>query len=142
MKLTYHHAKQLAFSLPFAFVIKGFVAMLKEGLAHPCVEFNNVSEVVYAVDEDARIVVGAQVYNIDEYGRVFTHLAYVLPEYRGQGIAVKLFELLEANVRANKPHAKIVFTSAMDDNASIKEVFKKTGRDHFTTKFVKWLKRK
>lgn len=139
MNITYHHSKQLAFTPAFTFVVEAFAQMLRDNLAHPCFDWGNASEVVWALDTDTNKVVCAQVFAMDSYGRCFTHLAYTLPEYRGNNIAVKVFEHLEKTVKT-RPQTVGVYTTCVDENGTVKQVFAKTGRDQYTAKFVKWYK--
>lgn len=139
MKITYHHSKQLAFSPAFTFVIEAFANMLRNNLAHPCFDWGNASEVVWATDVATSKVVCAQVFGVDNYGRCFTHLAFTDPEYRGNNIASKLFAHLESVIKT-RPNLIAVYTSCVDENGAIKQVFQKTGREQFTAKYVKWYK--
>lgn len=139
MNITYNHSKQLAFSPAFTFVIEAFASMLRDQLVHPCFDWGNASEVVWATDSASGKIVCAQVFAIDGYGRCFTHLAYTLPDFRGHGLAAAVFEHLEKVIKA-RPNVVGVYTTCVDENGAIKQVFEKTGRDQYTAKFVKWYK--
>jgi GNAT superfamily N-acetyltransferase len=134
--ITYHYEKQLAFSPAYTFVFCGYAEMLKEKLTHPCLDWGNQSEVVYAKDSETGKIVCAQLFDVDKLGRAFTKFAYTLPEYRGQGIATKVFEEVEKRLIARG--VIVVYTSAVAENDKIHRVFEKTGRTTFASRAAKW----
>lgn len=135
--MEFRHSKQLAYSPAYNFVFKGYADMLEHGLTHPCMDFGNQTEVVYVLENEK--VVCAQLFQVEKIGRVYTVLAYTDPEFRGQGYAVKLFEFLEALLKQRSGfELKVIYTGAVDENDSIHRVLKKTGRDHFISRYVKF----
>jgi ribosomal protein S18 acetylase RimI-like enzyme len=139
MNISYHYDKQLAFSQAFTFVFEGYASMLRENLTHPCMDFTNSTEIVYAKDADTNKVVCAQLFVVDPIGRCFTLYAYTHPDYRGHGIAVKVFEHLERQLKG-RPGTLVVYTNCVDENGAIKKVFEKTGREQYAIKFTKYYK--
>jgi GNAT superfamily N-acetyltransferase len=134
--ITYHYEKQLAFSPAYTFVFCGYAEMLKEKLTHPCLDWGNHSEVVYAKDSETGKIVCAQLFSVDELGRAFTKFAYTDPAYRGKGIATQVFNEVEKRLLSRG--VIVVYTSAVDDNGKIHKVFDKTGRVTFARRAAKW----
>lgn len=140
MNITYHHDKQLAFSEAFIFVFEGMSEMLEKNLTHPVLEFGNRAEVIYAKDADNDQVVYALVFTMDNIGRVNSYYGYTHPDYRGNQIAVTAFNWLEKNILLKRPGLSAIYVTSVDDNGKIQKVFEKTGRSHYTTKYVKFFR--
>lgn len=110
--------------------------MLREGLTHPCQDFNMKTEIVYAIDEDVNKVVCAQLFAGDQTGRYMTYFAYTLPEYRNGGIATTVFETVEKVVKHRK--GIVLYTNSVDSNSTVQRVFQKTDREFISNRYAKF----
>lgn len=134
--LTINHSSQLAYSKPFAFIMKGYADMVEQGLTPPCLDFGNQSEVVYGILQD--VCVCAQVFSVDKLGRCYTFLAYTAEAHRGNGYAVEMFNHIEKMLTTRLGRGlKVIYTSAVDGNDSIAAVFEKTGRTQVSQRVAK-----
>ncbi len=134
--ITYHHGFQLAYSPAYTFVFEGYAKMLREGLTHPCQDFNMKTEIVYALDVDAQKVVCAQLFAGDAMHRYMTYFAYTHPDYRNSGIATKVFETVENIVKHRK--GVVLYTNSVDSNSSVQRVFEKTDRNFISNRYAKF----
>lgn len=136
-EVQFFHSPQLAFSPPYTFVFKGYLEMLNNKLTHPCQDFGNQSEVIWG--ELREQIICAQIFHMDKIGRVNTVFAYTDPDFRGKGLAVRMFKHLEDTVkRRTNPPLKAIYTGAVDENGSIQKVFEKTDRTQYTTRYTKF----
>lgn len=134
--ITYHHENQLAYSRAYTFVFEGYAQMLRQGLSHPCQDFNMKTEIVYAIDTNLQKVVCAQLFGGDNTNRYMTYFAYTHPDYRNTGIATKVFETVEKVVKYR--NGIVLYTNCVADNTSVQRVFEKTGREFISNRYAKF----
>jgi ribosomal protein S18 acetylase RimI-like enzyme len=121
-----HYDRTLAFCPAYTFIMVNYPQMLVDKQTYPRLEFNNNSQVVYAVDQDLGKVVGATVFYMLEDLSGHTCHTSVHTDYRGRGIASKMFAMVEDILR--KKGAKSISTGAWMNNGEMKRVLEKTGR--------------
>lgn len=135
MALVIKTSNYLAFSPAFLFWMREYVKLLETGNTHPCLEFDNETPVVYAVQNGE--IVGAQLYKIDRLGRCYTVGLCVSETNKGQGIATAIYEKMREIAVAKG--CTIVYTSVISDNESSLRYVAKGGRKQFVSKFAEFL---
>jgi ribosomal protein S18 acetylase RimI-like enzyme len=135
-----YHDKTLAFCEAFTFIMVNFTRLLVRGQTYPKMEFTNQTQVVYAVDEDKKQVVGAILFFINPDLTAGTCHTSVDPDYQGQGLQTKMFAMVEKILRA--AGAKVISTGAWVDNQGMQASLRASGRDIVVVRGTKVLTRK
>lgn len=139
MIISRHHSRKLAYSPPYIFVFRGYLAMLEAKLTHPALKFTNTSEVVWLLDDETNRVVAATLFVVDTLGCVFTQFTFVDPEFRGNGLSIQLYNWLEEVVKHRLGvELKAIYTDTVEENGVMRKTLERTGREAYTVRTAKF----